>query len=57
MRRAFPGCRVTCVDLSPHMVAVGRYLQEQRLVRPNPGLSPPGPSRPIPAQPEPVTLD
>ncbi len=41
VRRAFPGCRVTGVDLSPHMVAVGRYLQEQRLVTPtSPPLSP-----------------
>ena len=33
VRRAFPGTHVTGVDLSPHMVAVGQYLQEQRLVR------------------------
>lgn len=44
VRRAFPGCRVTGVDLSPHMVAVGRYLQEQRLVTPT--SPPPSPHTP-----------
>ena len=27
---AFPGASITGVDLSPHMVAVGSYLQQQR---------------------------
>jgi len=40
VRRAFPGCRVTGVDLSPHMIAVGRYLQEQRLSDLAPGQQP-----------------
>lgn len=30
VRQAFPGSRVVAVDLSPYMIAVGRYLQEQR---------------------------
>lgn len=33
IRRAFPGAQVTGVDLSPHMVAVGRHLHQQRQVR------------------------
>lgn len=32
VRSAFPGAQVTGVDLSPHMVAVGRHLQQQRQV-------------------------
>lgn len=31
--RAFPGSRVTALDLSPHFVAVGKYEQQQREVR------------------------
>lgn len=28
--RSFPGARVTGIDLSPHMLTVGKYLQERR---------------------------
>lgn len=30
VRRAFPGSRIVAIDLSQYMIAVGRYLQEQR---------------------------
>lgn len=30
VRRAFPGSRVLALDLSPYMIAVARYLQEQQ---------------------------
>lgn len=33
LRELFPAAHITGVDLSPHMVAVGRYHQEQREVR------------------------
>lgn len=33
LRQLFPGAHVTGVDLSPHMLAVGRYFQQQREVR------------------------
>jgi predicted TPR repeat methyltransferase len=32
LRELFPAAHITGVDLSPHMVAVGRYHQEQREV-------------------------
>ena len=31
--RAFPGCTVTAMDLSPHFLAVGGYQQQNREVR------------------------
>lgn len=32
VRRAFPGTRIVALDLSPYMIAVARYLEEQRQV-------------------------
>jgi trans-aconitate methyltransferase len=33
LQRLFPGASLTGVDLSPHFLAVGRHLQQQREVR------------------------
>jgi trans-aconitate methyltransferase len=33
LAQLFPAAQITGVDLSPHMVAVGRYPQERRQVR------------------------
>jgi trans-aconitate methyltransferase len=33
LAQLFPAAQITGVDLSPHMVAVGRYHQERRQVR------------------------
>lgn len=38
--KAFPEAEVTGIDLSPHMLAVGTYLQRQRALRRPPGAAP-----------------
>ena len=46
LQRAFPVAAVTALDLSPHMLAVGAYLQRQRQQQQQQaGAAPPRPLR------------